>query len=513
MPKLLNSFRARLVLLLVVLLGLTLGVQYYVNLRSVRRNAHMIVEQEQAIMAGVALGVSSIYNEKYLDQRRSDLREPVFDENTGRVKNILLVNSDGFVEDSLVAAYSPRYNEHKTKTFVHLKDVPIPPLSPAVDLPDLNENLPPWFKGSAPSRPGEPGAFYVPVETNKGRWYIIVVLDSANTLTNILERQAFRSALYTLLLLLGTTLVTGLFVWRFTRPIKDLSVAARRVANGDFDVRVPTDQSDEMGALAAAFNEMIARLERMRELESQLHQVEKAAVVGRLAAAIAHEIRNPLNYINLTLDHLRSSFAPEDPSKRETFERLANQLKSEVARINRHITDFLKYSRPSALELEPLDLRSEAEDAMRVISAQAAESGIETSLKEENKVPLVVADKDSLRSVFTNLLINSLEAMDGEGGSIGIKLAGEAVDRVRVEITDTGRGIAPEDIAKIFEPYYSTKETGTGLGLAIVKKAIDDHGGSISVSSKEGGGTTFTIMLPARPKDGGKAEGSQNHLR
>jgi len=307
--------------------------------------------------------------------------------------------------------------------------------------------------------------------------------------------------------LLGTTLVTGLFVWRFTRPIKDLSVAARRVANGDFDVRVPADRSDEMGTLAAAFNEMIARLGRARELESRLHQVEKAAVVGRLAAAIAHEIRNPLNYINLTLDHLRSSFAPEDRSKRETFERLANQLKSEVARINRHITDFLKYSRPSALELEPLDLRVQAEDAMRVISGQAAESGIETGLQESDKLPLVVADKDSLRSVFTNLLLNSLEAMDGEGGSIEVKLAAEAANRVRVEISDTGRGIAPEDIAKIFEPYHSTKETGTGLGLAIVKKAIDDHGGSITVSSKQGEGTTFTIILPAKPEDGGKAEG------
>jgi signal transduction histidine kinase len=497
MPKLLNSFRARLVLLLVVLLGLTLGVQYYVNLRSVRRNAHMIVEQEQAIMAGVALGVSSINKKKYLYEMKPDLREPVFDENTGRVKNILLVDNYGSVRDSLVAAYAPIEHEGKSKTFVHLQDVPLlPPLSPAVELAELNENLPTWLKGADSTKPGEPGAFYFPIETTEGRWFLIVVLDSANTLTNILERQASWSALYTLLLLLGTTLVTGLFVWRFTRPINQLSGAAKRVANGDFDVRVPTERSDEMGALAAAFNEMIARLGRMRELESQLHQVEKAAVVGRLAAAIAHEIRNPLNYINLTLDHLRSTFAPEDPAKRATFERLADQLKSEVRRINRHITDFLKYSRPSALELEPLDLRFQAEDAMLVISGQAAENGIETSLTEENKVPMVVADKDSLRSAFTNLLINSLEAMTGEGGSIGMKLKAEGGDRVRIEISDTGRGIAAPDIAKIFEPYYSTKETGTGLGLAIVKKAIDDHGGSISVTSKDGVGTTFTIILP-----------------
>jgi signal transduction histidine kinase len=501
-PQFLTSFRARLLLLLSVLLGLTLGVQYYVNVRTVQSNAHLIVEQEQAIMAGVALGVNSINSKKYLDQMRNDLREPVFDERTGRVKNVLVVDSNGMVQDSLVSAYAPRQNGDQV-TVVNIRDVPLPPLRAAVEMTEA-ENLPPWLNASAPAKPGEPGAFYFPVETTKGRWYIIVVLDSANTLTNVLERQAFRSALYTLLLLVGTTLVTGLFVWRFTRPIKDLSVAARRVATGDFDVRVPSDRNDEMGALSSAFNDMTARLGRARELESQLHHVEKAAVVGRLAAAIAHEIRNPLNYINLTLDHLRSAFAPEDNAKRETFERLADQLKSEVARINRHITDFLKYSRPSALELQPLDLRTEAEDALRVIAAQAAEHGIEATIKEEGDVPRVVADKDALRSVFTNLLLNSLEAIDGEGGNVSIKLSSESIDRARVEISDTGRGIAADDIAKIFEPYYSTKETGTGLGLAIVKKAIDDHEGSISVTSKEGTGTTFTIILPAKPEDGGK---------
>ncbi|MDQ5844015.1 MAG: ATP-binding protein [Acidobacteriota bacterium] len=498
-PQFLTSFRARLLLLLSVLLGLTLGVQYYVNVRTVQSNAHLIVEQEQAIMAGVALGVNSINSKKYLDQMRNDLREPVFDERTGRVKNVLVVDSNGMVQDSLVSAYAPRQNDDQV-TVVNIRDVPLPQLRAAVELTEA-ENLPPWLTASAPAKPGESGAFYFPIVTIKGRWYIIVVLDSANTLTNVLERQAFRSALYTLLLLLGTTLVTGLFVWRFTRPIKDLSVAARRVATGDFDVRVPSDRNDEMGVLSSAFNDMTARLGRARELESQLHHVEKAAVVGRLAAAIAHEIRNPLNYINLTLDHLRSAFAPEDDAKRETFERLADQLKSEVARINRHITDFLKYSRPSALELQPLDLRTEAEDALRVIAAQAAEQGIEATLEEEGQVPRVVADKDAIRSVFTNLLLNSLEAIDGEGGSVSIKLSSESIDRARVEISDTGRGIAANDIAKIFEPYYSTKETGTGLGLAIVKKAIDDHDGSISVTSKEGTGTTFTIILPAESNE------------
>src|SRR5688572_28751550 len=163
--------------------------------------------------------------------------------------------------------YSPHENEDKTIRYIHIKDVPLPPLSKAVELADQNENLPTWLNASAPAKPDEPGAFYFPLETTKGRWYIIVVLESANTLANILERQAARSALYTLILLIATTFVTGLFVWRFTRPVKFLSIAAQRVAEGDFSFRVPADRRDEMGALAAAFNEMTAQLAHARELE------------------------------------------------------------------------------------------------------------------------------------------------------------------------------------------------------------------------------------------------------
>jgi signal transduction histidine kinase len=367
---------------------------------------------------------------------------------------------------------------------------------------DENQPLPSWLVVSGTAQAGEPGAFYFPIETNRGRWYVIVVLGSAQSLREILERQASRSAFYTLILLLITTLVTGFFVWRFTKPIKDLSVAARRVAAGDFGFRVFSNRRDEMGALLSAFNEMTAKLEYSRELESQLHQAEKGAVVGRLAAAIAHEIRNPLNYINLTLDHLRSSFAPADPQQREKFELLALQLKAEVARINRHISDFLKYSRPSALELQPTNIRDEVADVLRLISVQASECGIQTHLEQEGQVPLVMADRDALRSVFTNLLINGLQAIDGQGGDLKIVISSNDSASVQVAISDTGRGIPADDISKVFEPYYSTKETGTGLGLAIVKKAVDDHGGTIRVSSKAGSGTTFIITLPVQKGSG-----------
>lgn len=497
---LIQSFRARLLILLSLMLGLTLGIQYYVNIRTVGANTHMIIEQEQAIMTGVALGLTSIQTDQYLDTIVGNVREPLLNDQTGRVKNILVLDDDGNVLDTIIPEYNPIKRDDGSTEFHKFKDIPLPPLRSAVQFTNEHESLPSWMPPSSTVDFGEAGAFYFPVQTDKGRRFIVVVLGSANTLTNLLERQASRSALYTLGLLLVTTFVTGFFVWRFTRPVKDLSVAAREVAGGNFEVQVPAQRTDEMGTLAAAFNEMTAKLGRARELESQLHQAEKGAVVGRLAAAIAHEIRNPLNYINLTLDHLRSSFAPTDPAKQKTFDQLTNQLKAEVARINRHITDFLKYSRPSKLELQGIDLRDEAEDAFRLIEALTEERGIKTEIIEDDNVPTVLADRESLRSVFTNLFINAVEAIDGHGGTISIRLSNADANFVKVEITDTGCGITAADISKVFEPYFSTKETGTGLGLAIVKKAVDDHGGTISVRSKEGNGTTFTITLPANEK-------------
>ena len=293
-PATIQSFRARLLLLLALMLGLTLGIQYYFNLRQVRANARMIIEQEQAIMTGIALGFESLQSEQYLDQITGGLREPVLNDKNVRVKNILVVDDDGNVLDSIIPEFNPREREDKTTRYVQFKDIQLLPLRSAVQYTNVHEQLPSWIPPSTNVDFGEAGAFYFPVQTDKGRRFIIVVLDSAHTLTNVLERQSSRSALYTLAVLFVTTLVTGFFVWKFTRPVKELSVAARKVAGGNFDVQVPIERLDEMGTLASAFNEMTAKLARARELEMQLHQAEKGAVVGRLAAAIAHESHPPL---------------------------------------------------------------------------------------------------------------------------------------------------------------------------------------------------------------------------
>ncbi|HEV8588091.1 MAG TPA: HAMP domain-containing sensor histidine kinase [Pyrinomonadaceae bacterium] len=498
LSRLLNSFRVRLLLLLALLLVLTVSVQYYVNLRAVRSNTQFIVEQQQAIMAGVALGVNSLSSGEYLDQMREEVRLPLLGDRADRVQNVLIVDEAGNIKDSLDKNQTPRENPDKSIRYVKLKDISLPPLKSAVQLPEMNTQLPEGMSVAAPGTNMDRGAFYFPIDTDKGRRYVIVVLGSASSLATTLEQQSRRSLLWTLAVLLVTTMLTAFVVWRFTRPIKFLSTGARRVAGGDFSFRVPTSgRQDEMGELTELFNDMTTKLGRTRELEAQLYNAEKAVVVSRLASAIAHEIRNPLNYINLTLDHLRAGFAPADPQKQQKFDSLTSQLKTEVARINTRITEFLNYSRPPKLEPHLLNVGDVAREALRTVQVQAAENNIETKVEEVGGSHSVTADAESIRSALTNLVINSLQAMDGEGGKISIVVSGEENgQRVRIDVLDTGRGIKPEDISKIFEPYYSTKDTGTGLGLAIVRKAVDDHHGTISVKSKEGEGTIFTITLP-----------------
>lgn len=449
-------------------------------------------------MAGVALGVNSLSSGLYLDQMRDQVNPALLGQQAERVKNVLIVDEEGNIKDSLDKDQVPQFNPDKSIRHVKIKDISLPPLRSAVGLPSDTARLPEGMNIGNFTAANDPGAFYFPVATTNGTRYVIVVLASANSMRTVLNRQTRESLLYTLTVLLVTTCLTGLVVWRFTRPIKFLSNAARRIAAGDFSYRVPEmKRQDEMGELTELFNEMTVKLARTRELEAQLYNAEKAIVVSRLASAIAHEIRNPLNYINLTLDHLRVTFPPEDPQKQEKFDSLTQQLKAEVARINDRITEFLNYSRPPKLNPEPLDLEALAHDALRIFEVQTSETGVKATVTTNGSVPAIIADPDSLHSALTNLIINGLQAMDGNGGMLEISLSSEDEGRrARIDVTDSGRGIVPDDISKVFEPYYSTKETGTGLGLAIVKKAVDDHQGTIAVRSKIGEGTTFTITLP-----------------
>lgn len=489
-----NTFRGRLLVILLLLIMATLGVQFYLNYRTQQENIALRDAQAEALRAGITLGAAGITSptERMVDLiDRPD--QTYLDEHTGeRVTDVLIIDEKWRIWDSVGEKYWPTRNEDGEILYKMLADAS--DLPPLVEGARLGEDLK-YFPNqkTAANKNTDDEAHAVPIDTSQGRWYIIVIL------RNVKSEAAWRAAmplLATLAVLSISTLITFWLVWRFTRPIANLSNAARQVAEGNLSVRVPgEDRSDEMGQLASRFNEMTAQLERSRELEVQLQQAEKSAVIGRLGSAIAHEIRNPLNYINLTLDHLRSKFAPADDEQRRTFEKLTSQLKAEVARINQQIGDFLNYSRPAKANLQPVEARAVVEDSLRIVEAQASEGNIKISVVEHENVPSILGDPEFLRSVFNNLFINAVQAMGSGGGNLNVRIMPDG-DFVRFEISDTGAGIPEENLSKIFEPYFSTKETGTGLGLAIVQKIVDVHNGTIEVGSKVDDGAKFTVRLP-----------------
>ena len=486
----LKTFRGRLLMVFAVLLFATLGVQYYLNIRTELINFERRERMEKALVAGITLGFASMSSKFRLIELKEN--NPGFQEHSNRIADILVIDNEGQVFDSLNPEYLPKEDADGNPQYLKLKELNnLPTLQDVEGLtPEEQAMFPPAARNQPETFGGETHA--IPIQTDEGRWFVLVVLNSDRTGAIL---RAAQPLVYTLAVLLASILFAVLLVWRFTQPIKNLAKAARSVTEGNLSVRV-TDarRSDEMGRLAARFNEMIAELEKSRELQQQLQQAEKSAVVGRLASAIAHEIRNPLNYINLTLDHLRAKFAPAETKERETFERLTAQLKKEVGRINHQITDFLRYSRPLKMNFEPTNLRRVIEDSMRIVEAQAEEQNITVSITENGEPRKIRGDAEFLRSVFNNLFINGVQAMH-DGGSLKAAISNED-GFVRIDVADTGAGIAPENLDKIFEPYFSTKETGTGLGLAIVKKIVEDHNGSITVASKINEGTTFTVNLP-----------------
>jgi signal transduction histidine kinase len=463
-----------------------------------QENSRLREAQAQALVAGITLGFTSIpLNNMRIQDLIDQTDQTYFDAATKeRIRDIIIIDNNWRVLDSLNPDYLPVSDENDEAVYKKIGELTdLPPLMETARLGDDVKNFP-NTRTDTSNKQQTDEAHAIPIETSQGRWYVMVLL--RNDKSEAIWRAA-QPLVYTLGVLLLSSFITFLLVWRFTRPIADLSIAAREVAEGNLKVRVTdANRNDEMGRLAMNFNDMAAELEKKRDLEAQLQQAEKSAVVGRLGSAIAHEIRNPLNYINLTLDHLQSKYAPDNAEKRETFEKLTSQLKAEVARINQQISDFLNYSRPAKTDLKPLEARKVIEDSLRIVETEAAEKDITIGVVEHENVQEIMGDPEYLRSVFNNLFINALHAMEPDGGHLNVKITPDDTQRfVIFEISDTGNGILAENLSKIFEPYFSTKETGTGLGLAIVKKIVDIHNGLIDVESEVGHGTTFTVRLPS----------------
>ena len=285
---------------------------------------------------------------------------------------------------------------------------------------------------------------------------------------------------------------------RYTDPINRLVGDFKRVSAGDLSVTIPVESQDEIGELAQGFNNMVEKLREREALERRLYEAEHLSRVGQLASGIAHEIRNPLNYISLAIDHLKAEMLPHCGDSCSELEALTDKIKEEVRRANYMVLNFMNYGRPLKLRRTLVPYADILAKVLPLVSDRLSEQRIRVEQHIEPDLPLLWVDQELLRNCILNFLNNSIQAMN-DGGLITLGAYPDAEQGgVRLTFGDQGSGIGAEDIAKIFQPYFTTKDVGIGLGLAITERIIREHGGEIRVESSPGAGTTFMVLLPLK---------------
>lgn len=303
----------------------------------------------------------------------------------------------------------------------------------------------------------------------------------------------------------AAALLVGLLVswWvstRITRPLEELTDRARDVAAGRWDTRIALRGRDEIGQLSSAFNHMTETLAAQRE---KLLQTERVAAWRELARRLAHELRNPLFPLQITVENMQRAKELEPEQFLEVFSESTATLRAELTNLNTIVGRFSDFAKMPAPNFLRVSVNESLRNAVRLFEPQFTLVGKPTITPEyflTEPLPEIDADPDLLHRAFQNLVLNAMDAMPA-GGTLTLRTA-ERNGNIRIEVSDTGKGLTPEECSRLFTPYYTTKQQGTGLGLAIVQSVVSDHHGSISVISEEDRGTTFRIDLPQRQSIG-----------
>ena len=349
--------------------------------------------------------------------------------------------------------------------------------------------------GEQVSSEGKTYNVMIPVIAGKTHYGYIHLQINMEDISELQRRNVIKRVIATLLVFAFGIGISIFLSFRYTEPIHNVVQAARRVAAGDLNVNLPVDRRDEIGDLTNSFNFMIQKLRDDRRLEERLREAEHLSAVGQLSRSIAHEIRNPLNYISLCIDHIKEKYRPESKGAAIDFETLISSIKLEVHRLDKLVSDFLDYGKPLKLNVQLCSTQKILNDVLEIVKVKAQSDKV-TIAKDLNYIPDLMIDAELMKTCIFNIIINAFQAMP-EGGTLRIRTEKENGNFI-LNVSDTGYGISKESLSKIFEPFFTTKSGGLGLGLAITKRVIEEHGGKIDATSIQGVGSQISISLPVQ---------------
>jgi two-component system, NtrC family, nitrogen regulation sensor histidine kinase NtrY len=294
--------------------------------------------------------------------------------------------------------------------------------------------------------------------------------------------------------ILLAVLLSGWAATRVTKPVDELVMAARKVAEGEWSAKVEVESGDELSELAQSFNRMTRELLEQRE---RLAQAERVAAWRELARRLAHELKNPLFPLQLTVENLIRARENNPEQFDETFQESASTLLAEIRNLKTIVSRFNEFSQMPQPRFVRVQLNEVLQDCARLFQPQLTANGrarIQCRLQLDPSMDVIAGDPELLHRAFSNLILNAIQAMP-EGGTLTLRTRQNG-DHTEVEISDSGNGMKAEERDRLFTPYFTSKKDGTGLGLAIVQSIVSDHGGRISVQTTPGEGTTFLVDLP-----------------
>lgn len=473
------NLKAKLILLMVVLLALTLGAEVIVSLRA--EEAIILTTQRKVkdLASVIQISVQELTSVEATDRDR--LQNYVTRLQTQGLEVSIASDKDLIINSSNPKLIGAAVNPEVVRTLMSLRrgshNEPIAVPAAKLGLPGAQSTV-----------------YFIPVEVEDHLLGYVQVLANFGDFEQPLKDYQFRLVMLGLGIFALGLVFAYVLAQRYVKPIHTVAYAAQNIPAHGLEPVPESRRRDEIGLLTRSFNEMVAQLRRAREREAELNRLERFTALGQLAGALAHEIKNPLNFISLALDQMRMRYGPQLLRGRDDFLHQLGMMKDEVKRLSDMVQTFLHYGQPIEIFPAPTDLRQLVDGVLALSESKLKSQGIEV-IEEGTQVQTILnVDAEKVRTCFVNVVANATQAMP-EGGRLKVEFARNDGHFI-VRFSDTGAGIDPEIATHVFEPFYTTKREGIGLGLFFSKAIVEKHGGTITISPNDpppGAKVTFTF--------------------
>jgi nitrogen fixation/metabolism regulation signal transduction histidine kinase len=482
------NLKAKLMALMVALLALTLGAEVIVSLGTQEAIVEATQEKVKDLAAAIQMSVQELTSVRYTDRDRlqdfqRSLPSRSLDEVTiASSENLIINSSNPTLIGTLLGSPSKTYT---------VAELPVGAKRGAADV-----------RVFTVGPPDEPTTIYqIPVKVEDHTFGYVRVRANFGNFAKPLRDSRFHLITLGMLIFAIALVFSYVLADRYVEPIHAVAAAAQNIAARGLEPVPEAHRRDEIGLLTRSFNEMVTQLVRARQRETELNRLERFTALGQLAGGLAHEIKNPLNFISLAVDQLRARYAPQLSNGREDFLRQLGVMKDEIHRLSELIQSFLHYGKPIEVRTAPTDVRVLVRDVLALSESRMRSQGIEATEDGCEVSAILNVDAEKLRACFINVVANAVQAMP-EGGLLRIEYRRDAENFV-INFSDSGAGIDPEVVSHAFEPFFTTKREGIGLGLFLSRAIMEGHGGSITIGpNQSGAGTTvgFTFPLTATGK-------------